>query len=775
MKNFANTINTIQNKTGVLNSIYKPLFFRVYNASEYEELNKLLLLPGIIIVDPIKGQLKELIKYKNPNKKYTDDELDNESIIHIGKLSIYEYGVWVYYPWTNRLVHILDEEEFVDVRTSRNQNKITKEERNLLSKKIIGIIGLSVGQSVSVTIAMERICNEIRLADFDLLELTNLNRIRTGVHNLGLAKVYSVAREISEIDPFIKVVCFPEGLSESNMDDFFIKNGKLDLLIEESDGFDIKILSRYKARELKIPVLMEASDRCTVDVERFDLEPNRSILHGIVDHLDIETLKTLKTTEEKIPYMLDVLGIETSSLRLKASMLEIEQSINTWPQLASAVTMGGGIATDVSRRLLLNQFTDSGRYHLDIDQLIGNKTEVEAEGKKQLEVIDAKKTLTQIEMHEIALNLCKSLNENQYSPSKSEIQKIIEAAVKAPSQGNRQPWTWYYLNGNLFLFHDTSRSNSLLNFDNIDSYICFGAATENLILKSHEIGLNPDILLFPKNMDNRVVCQFTFSKKEVTAISKEFDYLVTEIDTRLTNRTISERQIIKPDLIIKLQHIASSIKGVQMNTIDNINHIESISDIIGRVERLKMMNRRGHTDFVNEMRWSDKETLEKRDGIDLNLLDINATARAGLIVAKNWEVVKMLKEWKKGSAFEIIPKKLVSNSSAIGFVTVNECSPQCYFNAGRSIQRVWLAANKMNISIQPLSAATSLFLRLTKADGIDLDNEFKEELSYLRDEFEKVIISDAQNHGIFLFRLCIGNLPKTMSLRRNIDDVLIYG
>ena len=46
---------------------------------------------------------------------------------------------------------------------------------------------------------MERICGEIRLADFDILELTNLNRIRTGVHNLGLSKTYSVAREISEI------------------------------------------------------------------------------------------------------------------------------------------------------------------------------------------------------------------------------------------------------------------------------------------------------------------------------------------------------------------------------------------------------------------------------------------------------------------------------------------------------------------------------------------------------------------------------------------------
>jgi hypothetical protein len=89
--------------------------------------------------------------------------------------------------------------------------------------------------------------------------------------------------------------------------------------------------------------------------------------------LDVETLKNLKTNEQKIPYMLDILGIETASIRLKASMMEIEQTINTWPQLASAVTMGGGITADVSRRLLLNSFTESGRYFVDVEDIISNK------------------------------------------------------------------------------------------------------------------------------------------------------------------------------------------------------------------------------------------------------------------------------------------------------------------------------------------------------------------------------------------------------------------
>lgn len=83
-----------------------------------------------------------------------------------------EHGVWVYFPWNKTLVHLLDQEEFLFVRTNRNRDKITEQEQQILAKKKIGIIGLSVGQSVALTLAMERSVGELRLADFDCLELS---------------------------------------------------------------------------------------------------------------------------------------------------------------------------------------------------------------------------------------------------------------------------------------------------------------------------------------------------------------------------------------------------------------------------------------------------------------------------------------------------------------------------------------------------------------------------------------------------------------------------
>jgi hypothetical protein len=369
-----NIISTFLTNSKNTKELHKPIILRLENPEDKATFDGLFTDDKITFVcDEMYPQLQELIKCKNPSIQIAEEEYPELINKHLAGKEIAAYGVWVYYPWNQRLVHLLDEDEFIEVRTNRNRNKITTEEQNQLKTKKIGIVGLSVGQSIALTIAMERTCGELRLADFDTAELSNLNRIRTGVHNLGLNKTVIAAREILEIDPFLNVKIFPEGLHEDNIDEFFLGGDKLDLFIEVCDGLDLKITSRFKAREYQIPVVMDTNDRGMIDVERFDLDPSRPIFHGLAEGLNPDSIKNL-TNEEKIPYILKMVGAETMSPRLKASMLEVKKSINTWPQLASSVTLGGAATTDVSRRILLDQFRDSGRYYVDLDEIICDKT-----------------------------------------------------------------------------------------------------------------------------------------------------------------------------------------------------------------------------------------------------------------------------------------------------------------------------------------------------------------------------------------------------------------
>lgn len=760
------SVNKLKKYSKPESNTFNPVFFRLKNDLEKLKLNGLLESENTIeIFDEILGQVQEFVKSKNPKKIFTKQELKESAEAHLGDSPHEEYGVWVYYSWSKRLVHILDEEEFIFVRTSRNQYKISPEEQKTLSQKKIGIIGLSVGQSVSLTLAMERICGELRLADFDILELTNLNRIRTGIHNLGLPKVYSVAREIMEIDPFIKVKCYPEGLTEANMDDFFNIGGKLDLLVEESDGFDIKILSRYKARELGIPVIMEASDKCMIDVERFDLEPDRKILHGLVDHLDVSTLKKLKTNEEKIPYMLDILGLDTASVRLKASMLEIEQTINTWPQLASAVTMGGGITADVSRRLLLNQHTQSGRYHIDIEELIGDKILKENIANKTIDLDYPELTLKEME------SISKSVTDNTFSKiDENDLKKIVECAVIAPSAGNNQPWKWLAFKDKLFLFHNKKNSISWADYKNIISYISFGTAIENIELQSNALGYKVKTTLFPLENNIKLIATFSFEKNEL--IGKTKSTLHQFIFTRCTNRKKGTYSSIDQNVIEDLKSECENIEGAKLFLTGEKDEIEKISKIVSVSERIRFLNPQGHHDFYSkEIKWTSKDGSEILEGLDIKTLELNHTDELGLRVAADPKIIELLNTWNAGSAFEKLSYKSILTSSAIGLITMPVYSDQNWINGGRAVQRVWLNATKHHLAVQPISAP--LFLHLQKQNGgsENFNNRECSEVEKCHSDLAKIFTSLEKNTGLFMFRLSHADPPGTRSLRKHINDL----
>ncbi len=345
---------------------YSPI---IYQPNQTAQLEKMVLENQPILHDELEGMVKELLKIRNPQKKLSESDLADMFVEWSKSNDLSRISNYVYYPWTNKLVRMLREDEFTELRTSRNKFKITNEEQKNLANKKVGVIGLSVGQSVALTMAIERSFGTLRIADFDILELSNLNRIRSGVASVGLKKTTMVAREIAEIDPYLKLEIFDEGITPENLDEFLTGNGPLDLLIEECDSFQIKVLARLKAREKGIAVLMDTSDRGMLDVERFDEDSTRPLFHGKLSIDSLEAFQQLNGDEIK-SLLFSVVDFPLTSERLKLSYGEIGKTITTWPQLSSAVTLGGGATAHLARKILLGQKVPSGRFYCDIDQIV---------------------------------------------------------------------------------------------------------------------------------------------------------------------------------------------------------------------------------------------------------------------------------------------------------------------------------------------------------------------------------------------------------------------
>jgi len=755
----------IHNKFSELESeknICRPEFFRIYNAADAEKMEQLLTeRPWIRIYDTIEAQLRELVKSLAPKETLTDEDIASRIKTHIDGKRIEEYGVWVYYPWNDKLVHLLDEQEFVFMRTNRNKYKITDEEEEILSTKIIGVVGLSVGQSVSVTMAMERTFGELRIADFDELEITNLNRLRSSVYNMGLKKTVQVTRDILEIDPFLKITVFSEGLHAGNMDAFFTEGGKLDLIIDECDGLDIKILLRHKAKALGVPVLMEASDRGTVDVERFDLEPDRPILHGFIDHLDHTKIGSL-TNDEKIPYIMPMLGLETISKRLRASMVEIKQTISTWPQLASAVTLGGALCADVCRRIMLGKYNESGRYFVDIEELIGNKKPT-MEGSYEAKAMHYPE-LTTDEM----TSLIASVNKTGADIPEDSLKKIAEAAIWAPSAGNNQPWKLMSANGVLYIFHDRNKSYSWTDKLDFIARISLGAAIENAMIMAESMGYLPDCTLLPAGEDKPLVAAISFVKGNVTTDTS----LASYIGSRCTNRKKGDNTQIPAATLDKIKMQAETIAGAGLTFLTDSSKISEFADIESAAERIRSLHPQSHYEFfLNELRWNETGKEKIYEGLDIKTLEMTVAEEMGMKIASDPAVIALINEWHAGRVFEKNIRNAIKSSSAVGLVTIPGYSAAGVLNGGRGAQRAWLAATGLELALQPISAP--LFLHYTVKYG-DMSGERKEMIEEIEYLFGKLCILFPElntRHGLFLFRLFNAEPPTARSQRKHLEEL----
>lgn len=749
----------------VLATVYQPVFCRLNNDTGKRYYNELLETGGVEIHDEIDGQLRELVKILNPKIKIKDEEYPGLVQKHLNGRNPHEYGVWVYYPWSKKLLHLLDEEEFIEVRTNRNRYKLTKEEQSYLRNKKIGIIGLSVGQSIALTIAMERVCGELRLADFDTVELSNLNRIRTGLHSLGLHKTILAAREIMEIDPYLKVKVYSEGITTENIDDFFAGDGRLDLLVEVCDGLDIKIRSRFKARELRIPVLMDTNDRGMLDVERFDLEPDRPILHGLAGDLNPEIIKDL-TNEQKIPYILKMVGADTISTRLKASMMEVEQSINTWPQLASSVVLGGALTTDTARRILLDQFHGSGRYYIDFDELVADKRP-ESDYKADYE-LNCPDELTIKDVQAIAA---------KYNPSadtvdigKERLVQIAQAACAAPSGGNAQPWKLLYENNRLYIFHDIYYSYSLLDFNHLGSYIGFGAMLENISIKASELNLAVKEDIFPLRDDTRLVAVISFAEQQSAHAMQR---LAATIPARVTNRELAERTLLKEADKQLLKEVAATIPGAELFMYETEAQINSFAHVLTNTERMRMLNPRGHYDtFVRELRFTRDAVLQTGDGLDVDTLNMSNSDKAAMQIASDPGAIRFLYQLEKGEGFRKISEKPIKSAACICVLAMDGDGTHDFLNGGRAVERIWLEANSRGIAFQPITQITFMLQRYQKNGKADFSDFELQEFASIQQKFNDLLQLPAGKCPAFVFRLFYGGEPPVRSLRRPLEKVL---
>lgn len=333
------------------NNEYRPV---VVEKDKVEDLLKSEKQP--IFVDAFERQLKELFFIEN-TKFIGEDEEETYKTEEFKKFLEDKKNDFkhFYYPWNNHLVKCINENDYLTLKTNRNQDLITADEQKKLKDYKVGVFGMSVGSNIAFVLTQAGISNDITLADFDELDTTNLNRILAGVHQIGVNKTIIASRRIYEDNPYANVNIFSEGITSENLEEL-LKNKEIDCIIEEIDDMKVKIEIRILALKYKVPVVMitDNGDGVVLHVERYDIGYDK-IFHEDPSFWD-DKIKEEMTKE--VAGGIIVNNIVGGPQNVDPHMLEsvqrvFKKELVSWSQLGSAAILGGVVATVAIKRIAL--------------------------------------------------------------------------------------------------------------------------------------------------------------------------------------------------------------------------------------------------------------------------------------------------------------------------------------------------------------------------------------------------------------------------------------
>jgi molybdopterin/thiamine biosynthesis adenylyltransferase/nitroreductase len=648
---------------------------------------------------------------------------------------------WVYYPWRRAVVRLLAPRAFSTLRLDRNRNKLTRAEQARQRNLRIGIVGVSAGHSIAHVLAMEGLAGEIRLADFDAIELSNLNRIPASVLDLGVNKAVVAARRIAEIDPYLRVTVVPEGIQPDNLGVFL---DGLDLVIEECDSLDVKMLVREAARERRIPVIMETSDRGVLDVERFDLEPDRPIFHGLLGDLDSSKLSGL-TTEQKGPFVLRMLGPREVTARGAASLFELGETITGWPQLASEVTLGAVTAAAAVRRLGLEGELPSGRVRFDVEEILSGLKPVELDMEREA-------------------NLLTPLPEDPAPMGHDPIEHIVDAARRAPSGGNAQPWRFEADDEEIRFYLVPERSSSAMDVRHRGSFVAMGASLFNARVAAASLKSLGTIQLFPEGSPSHHIATMRLGSLTDAEISP----LNSRVTIRSANRRMGTPSPISQSTVQLLTRGVER-EGARLHFVSDRRRIEELAEVLAESDRLRFLIPNVHDEMLGELRWPGRDSID--DGMDVRTLEMDPSGYAALELLGRADVMEHLAEWRAGKALGTRTRVMVESSSALALVTVPRAEPLWYVRGGSAVERFWLSAELHGLAVQPVSPVF-LFADGEK-DLINLGGErYLDEMFRLTEKFSGLWDLNEGETMVMVMRVIHAAPPSVRSARLALAHVL---
>lgn len=651
---------------------------------------------------------------------------------------------------------------------SRNIGFLSRADLAALRHKRVAIPGLGgVGGLHLITHVRTGFCN-FNLSDFDTFDVANVNRqYGAKVSNFKKPKLDSMIQEALEVNPFLNINTFPEGVNESNIDKFL---DGVDILIDSLDVFviDLRILLFKKAREKGIPIVTAAPLGFGTSLLCFS--PTKGL--SFEEHFGIQ-----QNQSEQEKFIRLIAGIAPKGLHAQyMDLLAIQPKIKKVPSLGAGCLFAASAACAMSTKIVLGR--KGVRYAPNfyaVDPYLQEMKKGKIYGGhknplQKLKLYALKKIINQITLNKnLPPEPPEIPFEGQNIPYKIK-EFIVQAGIQAPSGENTQPWLFSIIDNTITVKINPKGDFSFFNINQRAAILSSGCVIENIKIAASIFGLSCDIQFNKGNIEE------TLEIAQIHLINDktERDALFRSIWDRCSNRKQYSKEKIAPYVFNEIRSIAKEFEGVELNIIEDRKDLKDLRSALIKVGIARTENPDVHKFLHYHIRPTFEIAQEEKTGFPLDNLEAGAPGNFILNLTKNWGVMNFLNSLGFAKLMSSKVEEGVANCGACILLTVPDNSALNYVKGGQALERIWLKLTEMGVATQPMTTINFFNLRRQLKGMESFDPKHHQLIKESVAAFSKLFPSvNMDTHGqIMLMRIGYSKGIKTWTVRHQAKSLI---
>ncbi len=351
-------------------------------------------------------------------------------------------------------------------------------------------------------------------------------------------------------------------------------------------------------------------------------------------------------------------------------------------------------------------------------------------------------------------------------PPDDVLHRILASGILAPSADNHLALRFQLRDDAVLLVATDAGDWAARPHRQFLAHLAHGAVVENMALRSASLGLTLQAGWLPDEQQPAHTALLRWAAAPHTAAP---DGLCAAIEDRHTNRAFYRRAPLPPATLQDVALAAAAVNGASVAWLDGGAHRTKALMAIRLAETERFRRRELHAEMFTAIQFDAGWQRSAVQGLSPGALAIERPLRGPFTLLRRWPLMRAATalglHQTLGLRAGYLPCALAPH---LGMLLAQPDAPAGVLQAGRALQRLWLAATLHGLALQPMAAATTLARQAPGQGWVDAGVQAR--LRQLLQELVPPGPLTAQ--PVMLFRLGRAAAPAVVSARHALPHYL---